>query len=317
MHPIDRAMAFRYTRLPVRRKTFAAGWGEERLVALMDTGAGFPQPPPAAPQWGPARDEDGLTVDDATFESPAGDLPPRARPARARRITPATPDGRITVVVAAWNDHGYATRTRLARLLAERGITTVILENPFYGERRVHDDPPIRSVADFALMGRAAVEEAIALARHFSARHRVGITGYSMGGNIAALAGALSGDPVAIAPLAASHSPGPVWLDGILRGTIDWEALGGETQSGRLRRALGSASVLAVPAAPHTAGAVIVAGSRDGYIPREAVEHLHAHWPGSELRWVRAGHATLIWKRLPVLADAVADAFDRTFGAGR
>lgn len=311
MHVIDRVISLRYTLLRVTNKAFPAGWGDDRLLALMDTAGDFSAPPPPEIRWGPSRAEGRLTIADGSFESHVDALPPGARIAHVRRIDPAVADGRLVVMVAAWNDHGYATRTRLAVLLADRGITTVMLENPLYGRRKVADGSPVRSVADFAVMGRAAVEEAVALLGHYSSTHRVGVAGYSMGGNIAALAGALSEQPVAIAALAASHSPGPVWLDGIIRATIDWEALGGESQSDRLRRVLGRATVLAIPPAPHTAKAVIVGGTGDGYIPRTAVEALHAHWPGAELRWLPGGHASLMVFRRPHLAQAISDALDR------
>jgi pimeloyl-ACP methyl ester carboxylesterase len=105
-----------------------------------------------------------------------------------------------------------------------------------------------------------------------------------------------------------------VWLDGIARVVIDWEALGGTEREARLRATMARVSVLAIPPPPHTAAAVIVGSRRDGYIPASAVEALHSHWPGSELRWLRGGHATMIWYRKDALADAIVAAFDRTFG---
>ena len=52
------------------------------------------------------------------------------------------------------------------------------------------------------------------------------------------LVGAAAGFPVAMAPLAASHSPGPVFLDGAISNRIVWEALGGIGQQQALRDAL-------------------------------------------------------------------------------
>jgi pimeloyl-ACP methyl ester carboxylesterase len=134
-----------------------------------------------------------------------------------------------------------------------------------------------------------------------------------MGGNLAALASAMVPFPVAIAPLAASHSPGPVYLDGVLRSAIGWEALGGrEAATDRLRAVLGSASVLSVPPADHHRAAVLVVAERDGFIPRGAAQALADHWPGSELRVVAgAGHATLLWRHSATLVEAIAGAFDR------
>jgi pimeloyl-ACP methyl ester carboxylesterase len=248
---------------------------------------------------------------DGTFVSPAANLPAASQQAHIRMISPPSPDGRLVVMMAAWNDHGYRTREHVGRRLAIHGVTSVMLENPYYGSRRVGPDPPIRTVADFAVMGRAAAQEGRALLAHFGSDFQVGVTGYSMGGNIAALIGALMDQPVAIAALAASHSPGPVWVDGILADMVDWDALGGRSNGAadRLRHQLTRASVLAVPPRPHTKQAVIVGARRDGYIPAEAVEALHAHWPGSELRWLPGGHATMILRQKDALVSAILDSF--------
>lgn len=314
MHPIDLAAAALFRYGPSSLKVFQAGWGDADLIASLRVDGELPAAAPATIAWGEERRRDATVVKDGTFPSPAGHLPAASRMARVRMLSPHLPDGRLVVMMAAWNDHGYRTRTGLATRLVARGVTSVMLENPYYGTRRAWDDPPIRTVADFAVMGRAAVDEGRALLATFAPNHRVGVTGYSMGGNIAALVGALMDHPVAIAALAASHSPGPVWLDGIIRNMVDWDALTGDDAEERLRRELTRASVLTVPPRPHTAHAVIVGGSKDGYIPRTAVEALHAHWPGSELRWVRAGHATMIWRHKDALVDAIEAAFDRTFG---
>ena len=66
---------------------------------------------------------------------------------------------------------------------------------------------------------------------------------------------------MAAAPLAGAHSPAPVFLDGILRSTIDWEALGGDTpdNAAALRDYLGSASILDFPPSSYLRAAVLVA----------------------------------------------------------
>ena len=314
IHPIDRSSGLLLSNGPQRLRIFQDGWGEpERIEQLV-----IPDElePPAAIdiEWlNPVVDE-GLTVRDGVFESPGRLLPADAKTAHVRQVIPREPTNRMCVLMAAWNDHGYSTRTKLAARLAERGIASAILENPFYGHRRPQPeaDQPIRTVGDFAVMGRSAVTEGRALLAQFAADYQVGVSGYSMGGNVSALVGALMDFPVAIAALAASHSPGPVYLGGVLVNGIDWEALGGqETAEPRLREILTGASVLGVEPKPHTAHAIIVGARSDGYVPLQATIDLHEHWPGSELRRIRGGHATLIWFRKDVLVDAIVDSFDR------
>ena len=307
------------SRGPERLRFFSEGWGGAAQLRSL----GLPQEPPSPIEieWGPPRFSGALSVRDGTFLSPVAALPAVTRDAQVRRIAPAAGADRICLLMAAWNDHGYETRTRLARQLAGRGIASLLLLQPYYGPRRPHPDvhQPIATVADFALMGHAALEEGRALLGWAGERrYQPGVSGYSMGGNMAALISATVASPVATAPLAASHSPAPVYLDGVLRAGIAWEALGGENAAApRLRDLLLMASALRVPPAPHTAHAVIVGARHDAYVPRSATEDLHHHWPGSELRWHGGGHATLLWLRMHRLADAVADSFARTFPVRR
>lgn len=315
-HPIDAAAAIALHALPPRMRTFREGWGDESLHPLLDASAIVPgEISQVELRWGPEHETGGLLVRDGVFESPALALPPQSRTAVVRRIGPRGAARGTCVWMAAWNDHGYATRTRLAARLAARGIASVMLENAYYGSRRVGPDgtQPIETVADFAIMGRAAVTEGCALlASLYAERVPLGVAGYSMGGNIAAMVAAAAGFPVATAALAASHSPAPIFLDGAPAAGVDWHALGGRTIARpRLRALLGMASVLTMPRPDHTIAAVIVGSRHDGFVPASATEALHRHWPGSDLRWHRGGHATMLWLGAEYLVAAVADAFGR------
>jgi dienelactone hydrolase len=166
------------------------------------------------------------------------------------------------------------------------------------------------------MMGESAVVEARGILTWLRNQGRdVGVAGYSMGGNTAAIVAASLPYSLAAAPMAASHSPSPVFLDGVLWHGVSWDALGGQDEADRLREVLGRVSVLRIPALPHTSTAVIVGARSDAYIPQSAVQDLANHWPGSELRWLPGGHATLVWFRKDQLARAVIDSFDRAYGA--
>jgi hypothetical protein len=313
MHPIDRIAAVMIRRGPERLRIFPGGWGDEKYVAQLDHIGTLQTSAPALEiSWGPTKHLADRTVRDGRFAA-ISDVPAAAGTATIRIVEPAHGTTRLCLLMAAWNDHGYNTRQQLSNELLKRGIGSLILEIPYYGSRRLvgSDDQPIQTVADFARMGLGAVTEGRALLAHFRKDYQMGVSGYSMGGNIGALVGAAAGFPVAMAPLAASHSPGPVFLDGVISNGIQWQALGGRQQERRLREALTAASVLRLPSPKWSDSAVLVAARGDGFIPTSAVEQLHQHWPGSELRWRPGGHATLLWRQRAVLADAVADSFDR------
>ena len=313
IHPIDRAAAIALARGPDRLRFFSKGWGDEELL---DPDSIFPADQQALPvTWLSADVEPyGITVEHGTFTSPSNLLPHRSLQGSVVSVSPPDPTNRVVVLMPAWNEHDPKVRVAMAGHLAREGIRSIILENPYYGSRQPDPDhsQPIRTVSDFMVMGAAAVSEARGILMWLHEQGwQIGVSGYSMGGNTTALVAATMEVPLAAAPLAASHSPGPVFLDGVLREGIAWDALGGRAQEGRLRSTLGSISVLNIEAAPHTAYAVVVRASLDGYIPPAAVEALSDHWPGSELRVVRGGHATAIWYRKDQLTDAIVDSFNR------
>jgi hypothetical protein len=319
MHPIDQAASVMVRRGPRRLRIFPGGWGDPKYIAqLGDAHLLTLAPPTLDISWTPTKHLADRTVRDGRFAA-LTDVPGQAATATIRLIEPPQGTDRLCLLMAAWNDHGYNTRQQLADDLVGFGIGALILEIPYYGSRRIVsvDEQPVPTVADFARMGLGAVTEGRALLQHFRDNYTMGVSGYSMGGNIGALVGAAAGFPVAMAPLAASHSPGPVFLDGVISNGIQWNALGGRDQEPRLRAALSSVSVLSLPPPPWAPAAVMVAGRADGFIPRPAVEALHDHWPGSELRWKRGGHATLLWRRRHELAKAIADSFDRLVQLGR
>jgi hypothetical protein len=315
MHPLDRA-ASALMRVDRRRLgVFPDGWGDRLTLELFDRLPAVSDPvQPIDVVWGRKEEHPGFRVRRGSFTSPAAELlAPECRVVPIEYLEPAAGAERVVVLMPAWNDHGFETRRKLARLLVDRHVASVAFDIPFYGARRVVPAPgqAIRTVADFAVMGYGSLMEARSLLSLFAANARIGISGYSMGGNLAALVSAGYPHPLATAPLAASHSPGPVYLDGVLSGAIAWSALGGRQATTDLRAVLGSATALAVPALPHHASAVLVGARRDGFVPVEATVALARHWAGSDLRWIDAGHATLLTRHRPALADAVVASFDR------
>lgn len=302
---------------PSRLRFFARGWGDPALLEPPDISPRIAQP--IHPVWLSDERFDGGLLRRGVYDGVADALPARSRTGSIISISPIAPHHRTVVLMAAWNEHDPRVRVSLARHLARLGIASLIPENPYYGSRR--PDPtihqPIETVSDFMRMGIAAVAEGAGLLAGVRERgNEPGVSGYSMGGNVAALISSITPFPVATAPLAASHSPAPVFLDGVLREGIAWGALGGKPEArDRLRRVLGSVSVLRASPPPHAAHAIIVGGRSDGYIPAAATTDLANHWQGSDLRWFRGGHATVVWYRKAQLARIVAESFDRVFGA--
>jgi esterase/lipase len=157
-------------------------------------------------------------------------------------------------------------------------------------------------------MGSAAVQEAHGLLLGFDGL-ALGVSGYSMGGNIAALVAATHPGPLVAVPMAPSPSPAVVFTEGLLSRFVDWKALGSSPSD--LAAVLDRASVLALPPPVRSDLAIIVATRGDGYIPAHAAEAIHRHWEGSELRWETGGHLSMATMARTHLSQAVVDGFNR------
>lgn len=318
MHWLDRATTLTIARTPLGRRPFHLGWGDPDVVDWYVENASI-APPVADIELirRPARRNGDLIMRDIEFESPFDLLPVESRVVRARWLTTDPEPERLVVLHPAWNDEDYSTRSRIARDLLDHGIASIMIQHPLYGDRRrgTAVDYPVPRVSDFCMMGRAAVVEGRSLVTELHGHgYRVGVAGYSMGGNIAGFVASLVNVPVAITAVAAAYAAGPVFLDGVLRHTIPWDALGGKDDAvvQRLSRVLTAGSILNHPPPPHMAAATILAASRDGYVPTSATLAIHRHWPGSQMNWRVAGHASLLVRHRPAIVDTIVTAFDRS-----
>lgn len=319
MHVLDRlgAAVFLFDRR--RTRAFPEGWGDRLTIELL----AHPLDPgdPVDPidiVWGRKDEHRGFRTTRGTFTSPVAELlPVGARAVPVELFEPGAGTDRTVVLLPAWNDHALEPRRRLARELALAGVGSAIFDIPLYGARRstTGNEQAIRTVADFAVMFHGAVREARALVHVLAERSHVGITGFGLGGTLAAHASAVVRLPVAVAPLAAAAGPGPFFLDGLTSRAVDWKALGGSAAREELRAVLSGASVLDRAPLPHHASAVLVAGDTDGVVPPRATEELSAHWQGSEMRRVGAGHGTLRSRHRHLLVEAVVRSLERTFEA--
>jgi pimeloyl-ACP methyl ester carboxylesterase len=278
---------------------------------------------PAAPidvAWGPEGREGRGLLREGTFESPEARLPPAVRRVRVRMLRPAAGAPRaVCLHFAASGDQGFAMRLRFAAPLLEQGIAAVVLENPYYGARRPPGQPgaALRTVADMVLMATAAVREGRSLLAWLEERghRRLGVAGYSMGGQMCAMVAITWPRPLAVAALAPSDSPASVFTEGLLASHPCWDALrrpGGTDEDARaeLRRFLLRYAVSGQPPPVAPRAAVVVANRRDAVVSPAEAERIAAHW-GCELRWLKGGHVSAAILEHSAMRRAVADALAR------
>lgn len=305
-----------------RATLFKEGWGD--AVALTELTKAAPtedQPGAIDLAWDSTQSFAGVTRKTGTFLSPAAELLPEGptRTARIEALLPASSMRALCVHLASSGEEGFMRRRTFAWPLVKRGIGAVILENPFYGRRRPkgQESSFVRSVAEQLMMNRATVREARALLAHFRDRgvEKLAVSGYSMGGFMAALTATRCTFPVAVIPCAAGLSPAPVFVEGVLSRSIEWRSLSGESGGEAAARARLAEILEAVAGylvtAPKPKSAILVAARDDGFVYARDVEALARAWPDAEVRWLEGGHVSAYLQHGSVMRRAIADAIDR------
>jgi len=268
---------------------------------------------------------DGSLVRRGEFRSPAAALMPEAcatapvemRLPRGSRIADRPP---MVLLLAATGEQGFTFRRRTSTSLLRRGIGVLMLENPYYGARRPAGQmmAVLRTVRDQFAMNTATVDEARALLSWLQREgyERIGASGYSQGGMMAAFASALTPFPVAVVPRAAGRAAMPIFTQNALMRRFAWDKLaepfgGIEAARRYFASCLEAVDIGRFPAPRNPKLAIVVGSRHDRFVRPEEVEALHRHWDGADLRWVKAGHLTGAVLGAPAHNRAIADAFAR------
>lgn len=248
------------------------------------------------------------------FESPYAELlPERARRGVVELVEPVGGSDRVVLVYASWGDESFRSRRLLARILAGRGIASLLFMAPYHGPRRVHGgELAIRTVADLCNQAFVAVREGRSLLADVRQGANVGVTGFSMGAGFSVVTSMLAPFPVALSMTTAAPSPARTFTEGIIGSRLapSFDA----AARARLYEILDAPAATRYEPLPHHAAAVIVSPIRDGFVDAEEARILHRHWSGSDLREVPGGHGSTWVFGKTVIAEAVDDAFHRTFG---
>ena len=159
------------------------------------------------------------------FKSPLtkiipGALPPESTKASFQIILPHKWKDKkpICIHLAGTGDHYYRRRRKfMAQPLAQEGIASIVLENPFYGSRRPKDQSrsSVNYVSDIFVMGAALLVECVTLLLWCERNGfgPLGITGISMGGHMATVAASGWYKPLALTPCLSWTSAAPVFAE--------------------------------------------------------------------------------------------------------
>ncbi|KAK7378215.1 hypothetical protein VNO80_03653 [Phaseolus coccineus] len=322
---------------------FSRGWGgtklemlERMINQLFPEVAGQNWPPKLIePVWRTVWETKNASLREGVFRTPCeeqllGALPPESHTARVAFLMPksVSPNRMACVIhLAGTGDHTFERRLRLGGPLMKENIATMVLESPFYGQRRpvLQRGAKLLCVSDLLLLGRATIEEARSLLHWLDYAEgfgKMGICGLSMGGVHAAMVGSLHPTPVATLPFLSPHSAVVAFCEGILKHGTAWEALREDLAAQkvamtledvreRMRNVLSLTDVTRFPVPKSPNAVIFVAATDDGYIPKHSVLELQKAWPGSEVRWVTGGHVSSFILHNDEFRRAIKDGLDR------
>ncbi|KAL3086973.1 hypothetical protein niasHT_025497 [Heterodera trifolii] len=171
---------------------------------------------------------------------------------RAVLPTPGTARRALVVNLAPTGDQGYWRRENFfqaAQMCRQQGVSSIMLTNPYYGERRPKAQSFSRlfNVSDLFVMGGCLMLECcfLLLWARQQGFYPLGLTGVSMGGHMASLASTnfitarASNESIALVPCLSWTSAAPVFTQGLLARAVRWDALSAELdKSVALRRVL-------------------------------------------------------------------------------
>lgn len=218
----------------------------------------------------------------------------------------------LVLLLAATGDHGFWRRLLMhSWILRKRGISSVILESPFYGRRRPAGQVGalLRTVTSLGDLGRATIEESRYILTYFRrfGHKRMAVAGISQGGLHAAMVAAATPEwPVGVVAALAPHSAAPVFTDGVLATVVDWQALGPAARP-RLREVLALSDISYFPRAHPDAKEKLIFARDDLYITHESVEIWRRTRPHMTVRWVSGGHVTASMAHFPAINKAILD----------
>ncbi|KAJ0053633.1 hypothetical protein Pint_01353 [Pistacia integerrima] len=181
---------------------FSRGWGgsklellEKMIKQLFPEVEGQIWPPTLIqPIWRTVWETRTAVLREGVFRTPCDEqlisaLPPESHNARVAFLAPkCVPPQRMACVVhlAGTGDHTFERRLRLGGPLLKENIATMVLESPFYGQRRpmLQKGAKLLCVSDLLLLGRATIEETRSLLHWLDSEAgfgKMGVCGLSMG----------------------------------------------------------------------------------------------------------------------------------------
>jgi hypothetical protein len=301
---------------------FYRGWGSHAALASVNRHwSALEAPSPADIHW--EREwlptPDGVWSRSGSFPTPLHreHLPSESARAYVQFVRPTLDrEGAVAVMLQTSREEGVTGRIPIARALARRGISTMLLESPYMGRRKplVQHGVTLQYFSDFLVLCAAAIEEARAVLGWLSTQgfQNLCTAGVSKGGYLAAVAGLRTPATTHVVALVPPDSGVSVFVDGLLGQLCDWDLLqrtsGSRLPVKRQMIDLFAETSLERRSVPESSQRLtLVAARRDRYVPSDSYERLARHWGAhADIRWLGGGHVSTIAERHHLI-DAITD----------
>jgi hypothetical protein len=305
---------------------FHKGWGNQAALDAIDARWSLPgwAPVPRI-AWNTREDTRAGCVVGGRMESEvyADQLPAESRWVRVLLVRPreAVKGERRGVVLAPTSrEAGFRRRWAWAKTLLRHGLSVMMVDNPFMGERKPAGQVGgvLSHFADFPLTCAASAEECRSAVSWMLANgwDQVCVSGASQGG-FSAIVAALRSDTsrvlgVGVVP---PHSAESVIEEGVPGRLCAWDVLaqqsGGLEAAKRRMKPIFERTRIDHMDLSGTAPRVVVVGAkRDRYVPTASVQNIVEHLGDRCLaKWTAGGHVSAILERR-VYTDAIVKSFD-------
>lgn len=212
------------------------------------------------------------------------------------------------VLAPTSREAGFRRRWSWAAWLVKRGITVMMVDNPFMGMRKPpHQEGGVLGhFADFPLTCAASAEECRSAVSWMLANgmDRVCVSGVSQGG-YAAIVATLRSDTerVCAVSVVPPHSAEPVIEEGVPGRLCAWDVLADqcgsvETAKARMKPTFERTRIDRIDLTGLSPKVVLIGAKRDRYVPTSSMQTIVNHLgSGCEARWTSGGHVSAILER--------------------
>lgn len=305
---------------------FNNGCGDfEYLIELEEIYNTIPSLKSIELKWQTSKKLLGVEMANGTFISPAHKfLPSESKIAYVKKVMPIDANENTPIVVhfPGTGDEGFKRREFfLAVPLAKKGIGSIILEAPYYGYRRPHQQNGmyIREASDLFKMVHSMFEEGRSILDYIQKEgfKKVVTTGFSMGGVLSVMTSFQHEIISGTVPCVTPHAPHPVFLEQTLKDAINWEAMiktlpnGFNTPQEFLTKYFDLSDMRTFPRFRLPKEVEIVAASHDAYVPPASGDILARELGANKVTWVDGGHVSALVLYSNVVRNKIQEVCER------